>query len=535
MGPLIEQVLDEIRGAWRFRWLAVGVAAAAAFVGWLIVFALPDRYEATATVFVDTRTALKPVLQNLTIDQDVNAQLNYVRESLLAGPQLLEIAKETGVIPASGIDPREQDYLLDDMQKRVDISVRSAGATANSEERNTGTIYDIAYRDTDRSRGLRVVQRLLDALVNETLGGKRAGSEHAQQFLGTQIKDYEQRLRDAENRLAAFKAQHIGLLPTEQGGYSAELQKQMDAIDDVKGKLAIARSRKAALERELHGDVAVEAAGTIAPATGPGGIVAGADIATQIAQTQARLDELLLKFTDKYPDVIAAREQLKELKRRQAEEIARLRQGDPAAIAATRAGSNPVFQNVQLALTQANTDIADLTTELGQHEAKAAELRRLLDTAQQVEAQYNQLNRDYDVNKAQYTALLQSYEKARLGERADDAGSVRFEIVQPPSADFVPVSPRRTLSLAGVLLAAIAAGGGLAYGLHRLNPVVTSPAGLAELTGAAVLGTVGVAFPELEARKARQDRLRLSLAAAALLASFVVAVILSVSGYRLTP
>ena len=53
----------------------------------------------------------------------------------------------------------------------------------------------------------------------------------------------------------------------------------------------------------------------------------------------------------------------------------------------------------------------------------------MLDTAPQVEAEFAQLNRDYDVNKAQYTALLASLQKARLGERADDAGSIRFEVV----------------------------------------------------------------------------------------------------------
>ena len=77
-----------------------------------------------------------------------------------------------------------------------------------------------------------------------------------------------------------------------------------------------------------------------------------------------------------------------------------------------------------------DVDIADLNTELAQHESKAAELRRMLDTAPQVEAEFAQLNRDYDVNKAQYTALLASLQKARLGERADDAGSIRFEVVR---------------------------------------------------------------------------------------------------------
>src|ERR1700691_4687523 len=104
MTPEIEHVLDEVRGVWRFRWAGMSTAFAICLLGWLVVFALPDRYQAEARVFVDTRTALKPALQGLTVDQNVDAQINFVRQSLLAGPQLLQLAKDTGVLAADVID-----------------------------------------------------------------------------------------------------------------------------------------------------------------------------------------------------------------------------------------------------------------------------------------------------------------------------------------------------------------------------------------------------------------------------------------------
>jgi polysaccharide chain length determinant protein (PEP-CTERM system associated) len=529
MNALLEQVVDEVHGAWRFRWLALAVATLLATLGWFVVFALPDRYEANATVFVDTRTALKPVLQGLTVEQDVDAQLNYVRQSLLAGPALQVIARASGVLPAAVTDLQEQEQLLTDFAKRVDISVRSA-SDREDERKTAGSIYGIDYLDSSRERSLRVVKVLLNALVNETLGGKREGAESAQKFLQAQIHDYEGRLRAAEDRIAAFKSRNFGLMPTEQGGYFAQLQKETEAVSDVKTKLAEAQSRRAALVKQLHGDAAVSAAA--APL--PGGSVAGSggDTLSQIAQAQAHLDELLLKFTDKYPDVVAAKQTLEELKQRRAAEIESLRRGDANAAAASGASTNPVFQSIQLALNQADVEIADLNTELLQHQEKAAELHRHLDTAPQVEAEYAQLNRDYDVNKAEYTALLANYEKARLGERADNAGSVRFEVVQPPTASFRPVWPRRVLALAGVLLGALGAGGALAYGLHQLRPVVTSPSGLAQLTGARVLGVVGLAYPTRAARTSRFDVWFVSLAGGGLLVALVALVTLSELGYR---
>ena len=529
MNPLIIQVRDELSSTWRFRWAALAAASTLALAGWLVVFALPDRYEAEASVFVDTRTSLRPVLQGLTVEQDVDAQLNFVRQSLLAGPQLQRVAREGGVIPAAA-DARVQERLLSDMSRRIVISVHSA--SGREEEHNTaGSIYRIDYQDGNRLRSLHVVGILLDTLVTETLGGKREGAENAQQFLETQIKDYEKRLRAAEDRLAAFKSSHLGLMPSEQGGYFAQLQSESQAVATTKTKLLEAESRRTALTRQLHGDMVIAAAAP--PQTGPGGTAAG-DTLSRIDAAQAHLDELLLRFTEQHPDVIAARQTLADLKKRREAEIESLRKGDVAAVAASRASSNPVYQSVQLALNQVDVEIADLNTELSQHQSKESELRRLLDTAPQVEAEYAQLNRDYDVNKAQYTALLGNLQKARLGERADNAGSIRFEVVQPPTASLRPVWPQRKLLLAGILLGALGAGGALAYGLSYLYPVVSSSGTFARTIGVPVLGLVSVAFPQQKRRARRRDVWRMSLATACLVVAFGVAVVLSQQGYRLS-
>lgn len=531
MRPLVEQIWDEVRGAWRFRWTAIATAALVAILGWFIVFALPDRYEATTSVFVDKRTALQPALQGLIVEQDVDAQLNFVRQSLLAGPQLRRVASATGLLP-QGIDQRRQDQLLADLSKRVSIDVRSA--SGREEERNTaGSIYTVVYQDGNRARSLKVVKILLDMLVDDTLGGKRAGSQSAQQFLEAQIADYEKRLRAAEDKLADFKARHIGLMPTQQGGYFAELQRESDTVADVKTKLAQAQSRRAALTRQLHGDAAVAAAAPQPGAQGGAGAAAGTDTLSRIAEARAHLDELLLKYTDRHPDVIAARQTLEDLKQRRAAEIESLRRGDASAVAGSGASSNPVYQSIQLALNKADVDIADLNVELQQHQSKVTELRRYLDTAPQVEAEFASLNRDYDTNKVQYTALLAELQKATLGERADTAGSVRFEVVQPPTAPFRPVWPLRLPLLAAVLLAALAAGAALAYGLQYLQPVVSSAGALAQLSGVTVLGLVSVAFPDRERLALRRDVLRLSLAVACLILAFAVAVGISRAGYRL--
>jgi polysaccharide chain length determinant protein (PEP-CTERM system associated) len=532
MNPAVDQILEEVRCAWRFRWAGLSVAMLVAIVGWVVIFTLPDRYEAYARVFVDTRTALKPALQGLTVDQNVDAQINYVRQSLLAGPQLMQIARDSGVLAANVTDERRRDAVLNAFASRVSLMVANAG-TQGDERSMAGTIYNFDYLDTDRARALRVIDVLVNNFVERTLGGKRESSESAQKFLETQIKDYEQRLSAAEDRLAAFKKKNLGLMPSDQGGYFATLQTEVDAEKKAETALSIAQSRREELSRQLHGDAAISAAGPSGAIMGPGGISTGGDTISRIQETQAKLDELLLKFTDKHPDVIAARAALADLKQRRQAEMESLRRGDASAVASSGAGNNPVYQSIQLELNKQDVEVAALRRELAQHQGTVAELRQRLNSAPQVEAEFQALNRDYDVNKAEYSALLESYQKARLGEKADNAGSVRFEVVVPPTAPPEHVWPRRTRDLAGVLLAALLAGCGIAYGLNLLRPVVSSPRSITAITDFPVLGSVGIAFPQRQGAQFRTNAWRFGIAASCLVLGFAIAVSLSWVGVRI--
>jgi len=531
MNAAFEQILEQGRGMWRFRWVGFASAAVLSLVGWLVAFALPDRYEADARVFVDTRTALRPALQGLTVEENVDAEINYVRQSLLTGPELEAIAKESGVLPSTDIDEKTKAKILAQFVKRIALTVDTAGSPGD-ERSVAGTLYNFEYRDGNRALALLVVKTLLDTFVERTLGGKRQGSEDAQKFLSTQIKDYEERLSSAEDRLAEFKKRNVGLMPSEQGGFFGQLQTEVDAEKKAETALSIAVSRRQVLSNQLHGDAAVSAAGSGAPVSGQGEGM-GSDTVSRIQEAQAKLDELLLKYTDRHPDVLAERATLEELKKRRAAELDSLRHGDATAVATSGAGASPVYQSIELELNKQDVEIGALRRELSQHQATVAELRERLNSAPEIEAEYQQLNRNYDVNKAEYAALLENYQKALMGEKADSAGSVRFEVVLPPTALPWPVWPRRTLFLALVWIVAILGGTGVAFVLHSLRPVVASEVRLQGLTDFPVLGSVSPAFPSLHDRTRRRATWRFGTATFGFFAALLLALVINAAGARI--
>jgi polysaccharide chain length determinant protein (PEP-CTERM system associated) len=321
-------------------------------------------------------------------------------------------------------------------------------------------------------------------------------------------------------------------MPNEQGGFFGELQTEVSAEKKAETALAIAVSRRQVLSSQLHGDAAVSAAGSAAPVSGQSEGV-GSDTVSRIQEAQAKLDDLLLKYTDKHPDVLAARATLEELKTRRAAELDSLRHGDATAVATSGAGASPVYQSIELELNKQDVEIGALRRELAQHQATVAEMREHLNSGPAIEAEYQQLNRDYDVNKAEYAALLENYQKALMGEKADNAGSVRFEVVLPPTSLPWPVWPRRALFLALIWIVAILGGTAVAFALHSYRPVVASEVRLQGLTDFPVLGSVSTAFPSLHDRARRRASWRFGTATFGFFAALIVALVINAAGARI--
>jgi polysaccharide chain length determinant protein (PEP-CTERM system associated) len=521
MHDLIRQLQDYAQGMWRYRFQAVVTAWIVCLVGWLVVLALPPVYQATARVYVDTTAVLKPLLEGIAVEQDVRAQLNYVRQAMLSRPQLERVARETD-LDLSAVTPQQQETMLEKLAEN--IKIESLGSDEN--RRDQSSLYTISVEGVDRQKSLKVVQSLVNSFVEDTLGGKRTGSDAAQRFLRDQIAEYDRRLAEAESRLAAFKKDNIGLVPGAQGDYFSRLQGETDAAQRVEAQLRVANQRRAELARQLNGEK---------PSIGAGAMSSPVmlDMTSQIIAAQKNLDELLLRYTDKHPDVIAARETLAQLQTRQATELAAMQSGRGSVASMAGMAANPVYQQIQLQMNQVDVEIASYRSELALRQQNIANLRSMLDTAPEVEAEFARLARDYDVTKARYNELVNRLDRAQISEQAEQTGVVRFEVIDPPSVRLEPIAPNRPRLLVMVLLAGLLAGVGVAFLGQQLRPTFTSSRTLTEITGLPVLGAVARTWLDRYKAQQRVQLLRLAGATGALVLVFAVVLVFQDSGSQL--
>src|SRR5262245_47113041 len=121
MRELFDKLWDETSGAWRFRWIAMITAWAVALVGWALVLVMPDTYQATARVFVDTRTMLSQVTKGIAVETNIDTQIQRVRQALLGGPEIEKVAREEFPEFATSTPERRQ-LLVSRLRDRIAIT-----------------------------------------------------------------------------------------------------------------------------------------------------------------------------------------------------------------------------------------------------------------------------------------------------------------------------------------------------------------------------------------------------------------------------
>ncbi|ROR34736.1 XrtA system polysaccharide chain length determinant [Inmirania thermothiophila] len=480
--PILEAVSElryYTRGVWRHRWVALAVAWLVAVAGWLYVRQMPDRYEASARVFVDTRSILRPLLRGLAIEPDVNQRVAIVTRTLLSRPNLEKLARMTDQ-DLKAATPEAMEQLIDRLRDEIRIS----GGREN--------LYTISYEHEDPKVAKRTVQSLLNILVESALGESRRDTDTAQRFLDEQLQEYARRLDEAQKALTEFKRANVALLAVSGGSYFARLEEARAQLEQARLALREAQFRRDELARQLADAESGAAAedDLLAAAPAAGGVATAYD--GRIQALQQRLDELLLKYTEEHPDVLAVRATLQELEKRREEELAARAAGGAGA---GRGSDSAFVQQLRIALSEAEANVAAARVRVQSFEAKVEELRKALDTIPRVEAELARLTRDVEVNKQNYEALLKRRETARLTEEAaTSSDQVRFRIIDPPHVPLEPSAPNRLLLNAAVFLAALAAGAAAALLLVLLRPVFDEGRMLRKVTGRPVLGSVGLAM-----------------------------------------
>ena len=512
MHELSAQLLSHLKATWRFRWYAMGFAWIAAVAGWVAVYQMPDRYEASARVYVDTQSVLRPLLSGLAVQPNVDQIVVMMSRTLVSRPNLEKVIRMADM-DIKLKTPEDREAMIARLNKG--LTIKSAGRE---------NLYTIAYSDQNPQEAKRVVQSLLTIFVEGSLGDKRKDSDSARRFIDEQLKAYGEKLVAAETAVTEFKRKNMGLMGTDGRGFYARIQEASALVSQARLELKEAENARDAMKKLMAGEN--EMPSLIDERT----VAEGApnpEVDARIQALQKTLDQLRLTYTDKHPDIIGTlriMDQLKEQKKREAEERqkeaaekAKLKKPAP-----TQAQSqNPVYQQLSMSLAAAESGVASMKARVAEYERRYNELKGLANAVPQIEAEYTQLTRDYEVTRNNYEKLLSRRESAQIsGDMESNANVMDFRVIDPPQVPSVPNAPNRPLLMSMVLLAALGGGIGFALLMSQAKPTFNDERRLREVSGLPVFGTVIMAWTEAQKSRRRKGVIALLVSCMSLLSAY---------------
>lgn len=485
MEELVTQITSYLRGMWRYRWWGMALAWIVGVVAGLVIYQMPDKYESSARVYVDTQSVLRPLMAGLAVQPNIDQQITMLSRTLISRPNVEKL-----------INMADLDLGVNTTEEREALITRlSRDLRIGSSDRNN--LFMLSYADTRPERAQRVVQSLLSLFVESGLGGKRQDADAARRFIEEQIHSYEQKLTEAENRVKEFRLRNMGVLGDGAQDYISQIGAMTAQLQQAQLEQREAMNGRDALQRQLVGEEPV-----LLPQAPSQSAVSVPEIDGRIDVLRRSLDELLLRYTDKHPDVTGTRRLIEELEAQKRTQVEAMQAAGGSQFGALDA--NPYFQQMKLALAQAESRVASLNARVAEFQSRLDQLRERARLVPEVEAELAQLNRDYAVHKTNYDALVARRESANIAvEMNTQTGVADFRVIDPPTLATKPSAPNRLLLIPVAGLAGLIAGFALTFLISQLRPAVVDPRGLREVTGLPVLGTVSM-LTTPERRSARR-------------------------------
>lgn len=445
----------QLTAAWHYRWQAVLFTWLVCALGWAAVFTIPNQFESSARMYVDADAVLTPLLRGLAVDTTNSGQVDMLQRTLLSRPNLDKLISKTNLeLELTNLADREA------MIDRLSTEIRIVPQTKN--------LFTITYRNKSPRLAYDVVRTMLATFVESKTGTNRSEVETATKFLTEQISSYERQLRDAERRRADFRARYVDLIPTDGGGNKLDAQNQI--VRTLQGQLQDALARRETLTKELTSTPVMVVTETDGPTVAPA-VAAGQSAAMgRLREEERKLAELRMRLTDAHPDVIAQRGM-----------IASIRAGglgpDVPAVAAvaptparSRSASNPVYEQLKVRVVENDAVISSVQRQIADGLKERDRLQDIARGAPGLQAEYMNLNRDYEVLRKNYEDLTARRESMRISTAADAEGDkVKIQVIDPPSVPQIPVAPKRVLLVSGVLIAGLGAGAALAFLLVQMD------------------------------------------------------------------
>jgi polysaccharide chain length determinant protein (PEP-CTERM system associated) len=468
--------LDYLKVFQRRKWWFIAPVLASIVVGLLLVRFLPKEYRASATLAVSA-PVVSPNLVNPTSTLDNPERMRALSQQLLSPPILGRVAREEGLGDAQ--DPAVQSKL------REGIAIRVPEPLANTNEPRRLDTFIVSYDDGDPARAQRIANRIVNVFVDENSKTRAASAEDTSMFIAAQLDASQQRLDELEARVRRAKEAHMGQLPEQTQANLATLAGLRQQLESNATALRGEQDRLTMVERQLEGMQQGNGMITFLPeGVNPAQFQAPE---TRVLALQRELAAARTVYTDKHPEVQRLEEDLANARAAAAADRQR-----PVSDRLAQLQLDPTYRQLAADREMSRLRIRDLQRAEGDIRRQIGQYTARVEAAPRVEQQLAAVQRDYELEKQQYTRLSGQLNTATMAEQvARTRTGEQFTVLYAAALPKEPTKPIPWRVMLMSIVAGLCLGGGASFAREYLDRSVHDIRDLKGEFDLPVLGEVG--------------------------------------------
>lgn len=455
MKDTLKQVLSYLYAIYRYKYLFAIVSLVVMTAIGAYSITLPKIYQADTTVFIESNV-IDELVRGIAITPQIEDRVRVLQAAILSRDMIVKTLEALNSRIFTKSDAEQQEYILL-LQQRTRINI-----TRQMDR------FTVSIEDRDPRFAQQFINTLVGLYVEESISATRDETFGANRFLQEQIDSFKLKLEAAEDKIIDFRKRQGIYFSIDEAATLANIRQMLTQVEEIELTQDTLRARQAQLVDQMN-----RTSPTI-------DMVSETAENNRLMEMENRLSNLLLRYTENYPEVIRLKFEIEALKQRMLDpEAAQQERGS------TRMTSlNPLHQDLQSQLYQVEAELSSLDARKKNLLQNIANREQELKEVPEAQKELAILMQERDSYRSIYNDLLARMGQSEVSTQMEVANKAStFRVVDPAVLPQAPISP----DMFRMLLLALAGGFGCGLGLIFLLENMDS-----RLRDVAVLEDLGV-------------------------------------------
>lgn len=445
-----EQIIDILL---RGKWIILIPLCLSLTIGLYLTLTANRTYQASTSILVQAQRVPTNYVQSV-VTSTISQRINTISQQIMSRSNLEKIIDQFGLY-----ENQDSMYLEDKvegMRKRIRVKIERA--------REGTEAFTISFKGREPQRVMRIANTLASYFMDENLKVREAQAVGTSEFLDSELEKTRKQLEGREQQLSVYRVKYLGGLPDELESNLRTLDRLQNQIVDKNTMLREAKNAVNILEAYIA-QSKVKASQALNNTSGQIDIEGGETFSSpenELLQARKQHDALLLKYTEKHPDVARLIKTIEKLEKT----VGGGGENEDGELPGPDMGETPNFATMrqQAQLTQLKSEIQRGKSDILKIERRMKIYQNRVEDTPKRELELQSLKRDYANIQKVFNSLLDRKLEAELSVNMEKKQKgEQFRILDHARLPEKPISPNvKTLFLFSIAVG-LALGGGVIF------------------------------------------------------------------------